>query len=202
MINMEDDRLPYRKAIPVIGMVSSGKSTFLNSLLGIEILEAKDDITTKFVCIIRYNPKLKNPLFYHVKLEKCENSDDYYYIKDGKTAEGFNQFKDMISQINDDNKEESMEPQYDNLFYVLETDITNIKNKDFLTQFDFYDIQGLNEYIKNSEEDKKKYENDIKEIKDQNTMEEIKENQINQEENENLSEAPPTEKKKSIKRNG
>ena len=37
-----------RKAIPVIGMVSSGKSTFLNSLLGIDILEAKDDITTKF----------------------------------------------------------------------------------------------------------------------------------------------------------
>ena len=196
---MENDRLPYRKAIPVIGMVSSGKSTFLNSLLGIEILEAKDDITTKFVCIIRYNPKLKNPLFYHVKLEKCENSNDYYYIKDGKTAEGFNQIKDMISKINDDNKEESVEPQYDNLFYVLETDITNIKNKDFLTQFDFYDIPGLNEYIKNNEEDKKKDENEIKELKEQNTIEEIKENQINQEENENLSEAPPTENKKSIK---
>ena len=105
----------------------------------------------------------------------------------------------MISKINDDNKEESLEPQYDNLFYVLETDITNIKNKDFLTQFDFYDIPVLNEYIKNSEEDKKKDENDIKDIKEQNTIEEIKENQINQEENENLSEAPPTEKKKSIK---
>jgi len=199
---MEDERLPYRKAIPVIGMVSSGKSTFLNSL-GIEILEAKDDITTKFVCIIRYNPKLKNPIFYHVKLEKSENSDDYYYIKDGKIAEGFNQIKNMISKINDDNKEESVEPQYDNLFYVLETDITNISNKDFLAQFDFYDIPGLNEYIKNNEYDKKnvdkKDKNEIKEIKEQNTIEEIKENQINQEENENLSEAPPTEKKKSIK---
>ena len=200
---MEDDRLPYRKAIPVNGMVSSGKSTFLNSLLGIEILEAKDDITTKFVCIIRYNPKLKNPIFYHVKLEKSENSDDYYYIKDGKIAEGFNQIKDMISKINDDNKEESVEPQYDNLFYFLETDITNINNKDFLTQFDFYDIPGLNEYIKNNEDDNKnvdkKDKNEIKEIKEQNTIEEIKENQINQEENENLSEAPPTENKKSIK---
>ena len=46
-------------AIPVIGMISSGKSTFLNSLLGIDVLEAKDDVTTKFVCIIRHNSKLK-----------------------------------------------------------------------------------------------------------------------------------------------
>lgn len=200
---MEDDRLPYRKAIPVIGMVSSGKSTFLNSLLGIEILEAKDDITTKFVCIIRYNPKLKNPIFYHVKLEKYETSEDYYYIKDGKTAEGFNQIKDMISKINDSNKDENVEPQYDNLFYVLETDITNIKNKDFLNQFDFYDIPGLNEYIKNNENDKKNADkidkNEIKEIKKQNIIEDNLEMKENQGENENLSEAPPTESKKSTK---
>jgi septin family protein len=42
-------------AIPVIGMISSRKSTFLNSLLGIDLLETKDDVTTKFVCIIRHN---------------------------------------------------------------------------------------------------------------------------------------------------
>ena len=38
-------------SIPVIGMISSRKSTFLNSLLRIDLLETKDDVTTKFVCI-------------------------------------------------------------------------------------------------------------------------------------------------------
>ena len=52
-------------AIPIIGMISSRKSTFLNSLLGIDVLETKDDVTTKFVCIIRHNSKLKQLKFYH-----------------------------------------------------------------------------------------------------------------------------------------
>ena len=30
---------------------------------------------------------------------------------------------------------------------MLETNITNIENKDFLKKHDFYDIPGLNEYI-------------------------------------------------------
>ena len=42
-------------SIPVIGMISSRKSTFLNSLLRIDLLETKDDVITKFVCIIRHN---------------------------------------------------------------------------------------------------------------------------------------------------
>ena len=40
-------------SIPVIGKISSGKSTFLNSLLGIDCLESSSKITTKFICIIR-----------------------------------------------------------------------------------------------------------------------------------------------------
>lgn len=88
-----ENTIEERKAIPVIGMVSSGKSTFLNSLLGIEILETKDDITTKFVCIIRYNPNITIPKFYHVILKKKENLDDYIYIKDGKEAEGLDNIK-------------------------------------------------------------------------------------------------------------
>ena len=204
-------KLPYKKAIPIIGMVSSGKSTFLNSLLGIEILEAKDDITTKFVCIIRYNKNIKNPLFYHVKLEKIENKDDYIYIKDGKTAEGLEEIKKMISNINNENKEENSEPQYDNLFYVLETDISNIENKEFLSKYDFYDIPGLNEYIKtegnNIKDNKTDEQSEINEIitkpninEDSNFINQ--ENEINEkmdEESSNLSEAPPTQSKKSKK---
>ena len=137
-------KIEMRKGIIVIGMISSGKSTFLNSLLGITYLEAKDDITTKFVCVIRYNPNLKEPIFYHLKIIREE--EEYTFIKEGKEFIGVEEIVSKISQINCD--EASKEPKYDNLFYMLETNISNIENKDFLQTHDFYDIPGLNEYIK------------------------------------------------------
>ena len=146
---MKTDIIECRKAIPIVGMVSSGKSTFLNSLLGIDVLEAKDNITTKFVCIIRYNPKLKVPKFYHVLLKLNRYSKDYDYYKDGKEAEGSKNIKEMICSINNKNKSNNTEPKYDDLFYILETDIKNIENKKFLSLYDFYDIPGLNEFIEN-----------------------------------------------------
>ena len=57
-------------SIPVIGMISSRKSTFLNSLLRIDLLETKDDVTTKFVCIIRHNSKLKTTKILSYKIRK------------------------------------------------------------------------------------------------------------------------------------
>ena len=137
-------------AIPVIGMISSRKSTFLNSLLRIDLLETKDDVTTKFVCIIRHNSKLKQPKFYHIKLEKKEDSEDYIFIKDGEESEGKQNILKVISNINVDESKKA-EPEYENLFYVLETNITNLSNENFLNEYDFYDIPGLNEYIKNDE---------------------------------------------------
>ena len=141
-----------RKAIPIIGMVSSGKSTFLNSLLGTDVLEAKDDITTKFVCIIRHSPSLKEPLFYHLKLSHDLKSDDYIYIKDGEKTVGSDKIKERIKKINKD--ELALErPNYENLFYMLELNIINIKNNEFLKTYDFYDMPGLNENIKEKNED-------------------------------------------------
>ena len=183
-----------RKGIIVIGMISSGKSTFLNSLLGITYLEAKDDVTTKFVTVIRFNENLKEPKFFHLKLikeeelkkEKEETKKDeeepkkdekepkkdeeekkekdyiindsipedikekeenlYLFEQDGEESIGADNIVKKIKEINDEEKE-NQEPKYENLFYMLETNITNIENKDFLKTHDFYDIPGLNEYI-------------------------------------------------------
>ena len=165
-------KIEMRKGIIVIGMISSGKSTFLNSLLGITYLEAKDDITTKFVCVIRYNPNLKEPIFYHLKIIREE--EEYTFIKEGKEFIGVEEIVSKISQINCD--EASKEPKYDNLFYMLETNISNIENKDFLQTHDFYDIPGLNEYIgketKNQEEEKNEEIKKEEETKEEETKEE------------------------------
>ena len=153
-----------RKAIPIIGMVSSGKSTFLNSLLGTDVLEVKDDITTKFACVIRHNPNLKEPIFYHLKLIKGNlESDDYIYIKDGNETIGADKIKEKISKINSD--ELSLVPKYENIFYMLETKIINIDNNEFLKKYDFYDIPGLNENVNITNEE-------LLKIKEENTNDE------------------------------
>ena len=150
-----------RKAIPIIGMVSSGKSTFLNSLLGIDVLETKDDITTKFACVIRHNPNLKEPRFYHLKLIRNKlDSDDYNFHKDGNEIIGEIKIKEKISKINSD--ELSLESKYENLFYMLETKIINIDNNEFLKKYDFYDIPGLNEKVNITKEE-------LIKIKEENT---------------------------------
>ena len=42
-----------RFSIPIIGMISSGKSTFLNFLLNNKYIKYNNDITTNFITIIR-----------------------------------------------------------------------------------------------------------------------------------------------------
>lgn len=69
-MSIEGDKIPERKGIVVLGMISSGKFTFLNSLLGITYLEVNDNITTKLVIIIRYNNQIKEPKFYQLKVIK------------------------------------------------------------------------------------------------------------------------------------
>ena len=140
------EKIKSKYAVPVIGMISSGKSTFLNSLLGLDLLETKDDVTTKFVCIIRHNKFLSQPKFYHIKLEKDENSENYSFIKDGEESTGKENILKAISNINTEESKQA-EPDYGNLFYVLETKITNIQNEKFLDNYDFYDVPGLNEFL-------------------------------------------------------
>ena len=119
----KEQKLEERRGIIVIGMISTGKSTFLNSLLDITYLESKDDITTKFVTIIRYNENLKEPKFYHLKVIKdCNskenmiknntkfhlfNSDNnkekenvYYFIRDGEELIGEKNIIERIKEIN------------------------------------------------------------------------------------------------------
>ena len=56
-----------RFTIPIVGKISSGKSTLLNSILQGNYLSSSTNIETKFICILRNNSKCKFPTLY-----KCE----------------------------------------------------------------------------------------------------------------------------------
>ena len=139
-INYPENRL--RKAIPVIGAVSSGKSYFLNSLLGLDdLLQTGEGGISNFVCIIRHNPKLNNPIFFHLNfISNDAHINEINYTKED-IIEGEENIKNKIKEINESIKDKI---QYGKLFYMLEINIKAIKNEKLLQNYDFYDIPGFN----------------------------------------------------------
>ena len=156
------DLIEERKLIPLIGKVSAGKTKFLNVLLGEEILESKSGICTKFVNIIRYNPNLEEPLFYHLKL-KQKSIGEYSFYKDisKKEIKGIDNIKKKNIEINKELSEQK--ENYEEIFYMTEVkDIPNIKNKECLKKYDLVDIPGLSEskIIENKTKELNQKEND------------------------------------------
>ena len=124
--------------IPIIGSISSGKSTFLKGLLGINELETGATTTTKFICLIKNSSKTS---FYHVILKKQGNNVSIQ--KEGETIENISEIKKKIEELN---KRFDISPGNKNeIFYMLEAPIKNFNNKEVLDSCIFMDIPGLNE---------------------------------------------------------
>ena len=79
-----------RYIVPIAAMVSGGKSILLNVIFNINFLECKAGIGTKFVNILRYNPKINEPKFYHLLVKKENDSEQKtinIFYKDPKYEE-------------------------------------------------------------------------------------------------------------------
>ena len=95
-----------RFCIPIIGEISSGKSTFLNYLLKLNgVLQTDKNITTKFFTIIRHNKNLKQPKIYEVEKLDIRHFYKYNFIK-GKLIEG--NVSSIIKERNDKIKIDKM----------------------------------------------------------------------------------------------
>ena len=90
------------KIIPIVGVASAGKSTFYNSLLQIgDLVDARDEVTTKFALLFMHNPERKSPTLIHLKVVQAGSG--YRFEKDPHFNEvsDFNEIKRIIKEEND-----------------------------------------------------------------------------------------------------
>ena len=146
-----ETKIEINNLCPIIGVISAGKTSILKVFFDNDFLEANSGVGTKFIKIIRYNPEVgKNPRFYHLKLKNLGNGD-YEYYKDQKFKEviGKENIKEKNKQLNEEFKKKR-KTSYEQLFYMIEVGEVNfIKDKEYLKNYDFVDIPGLNEYNPN-----------------------------------------------------
>ena len=141
------NEIEIRSLCPMIAMICAGKTSLLKIFYDIDFLEATAGIGTKFVNIIRYNPKVgKNPKFYHLLLKKV-GKEDYKFYKDPNYKEIIEKenIKEENKKLNAKFKKEGF--KYEDLFYMVEVGETNlIKDLEYLKNYDLVDIPGVNEY--------------------------------------------------------
>ena len=149
-----------RFCIPIIGVISSGKSTFMNYLLKLNnILEIGEKITTQFICIIRHDENISTPEIYEVEIEK-RDTNAFNFIEKGENllnCDGnSNEFlKEKIKKRNEDickakkNEDEKFEKFLDpsDYFLIIKTKIPIFEGEyeKYGELIDFLDIPGLDE---------------------------------------------------------
>ena len=133
-----------RIVVAFIGNISTGKSTISNAFMGKDYCPVESGIASLFFLFIRHINNLKEPRLYGLNPIKNKINNCYDFERDSEIIVGEKNIKDKIKEINN-NCRNCNEP----IFYMLEVEIKNIKNKKFLNKVDFLDIPGLNETSKN-----------------------------------------------------
>ena len=149
---LSKEKIEERKIIPIAAMISAGKSKFLNVIFNNEFLECKAGIGTKFVNILRYNPNIPKPIFYHLIVENENGKYVFYKDPNSEVKEGE---KDIIEENKNINSKlaDSSTVKYEDIFYMTEVNkVEFIEDKNFLLNHDFCDIPGLSEYQKTPED--------------------------------------------------
>ena len=109
-----------RFSIPIIGKISSGKSTILNYILDLKgVLQVQSKTTTKFICIIRHNRSLKdkNPLIYSVNFVPRGDLDNHYNFVKNELIKG--DIKKIIEKRNHDLMEKKLKIYHKIIFILL-----------------------------------------------------------------------------------
>ena len=143
-----------RFIIPIIGVINSGKSTFMNNLLNLQnILQIGDTITTRFAAIIRHDKNANIPEIYNVDIERRSDSGFNFKEKGENLLKKNQNISKIIEELNKDieknqniNSEKYLyEPE--KYFLIIRTRIHFFEGvyEDYGNLIDFLDIPGLDE---------------------------------------------------------
>ena len=146
-----------RFCIPVIGAISSGKSTLMNYLLPFHhILEIGEKVTTKFICIIRHCKDANVPEVYETKIEE-RGEKEFNFIETGKNLLEMESsdisltLADIIKKKNIETKEKEQTEEYqinpEKYFLIIKMKIPLFEGEyeKYGELIDFIDIPGLDE---------------------------------------------------------
>ena len=123
--------IEVRKIVPIAAKISAGKSKLLNVILNIDFLETKAGIGTKFVNILRYNPNIDQPRFFHLIIIQKKNKlfyyiDPKYEVKIGREAI-IDANKNINNKLGDNSKTD-----YEDIFYMTELNKNGFIDKEYL----------------------------------------------------------------------
>ena len=133
-----------RFSIPVIGCISSGKSTILNYLLNLNnILEIGEDITTKCICVIRHQKNIPKPRIFKANL--ILRGENIFNIEEGE--EIFENVSDVIKSQNKKIESGEIKSNFNDYFLIIKVDIPLFHGEyeKYADLFEFLDVPGLNE---------------------------------------------------------
>ena len=137
-----------RFSIPIVGMINTGKSSFLNFLLGINCLETEQDITTKCVVIIRNNKLLNDDERYIYSVKINERIQGHFNFEKDEHTKSDN-LNSIISERNKyiKNLREDEIPKKEDFFLIIEAKIPLFQKENELYGefFEFLDLPGLDE---------------------------------------------------------
>ena len=131
--------------IPILGSSNTGKSSFINCLLGKNILPCDSSECTRRAIIIRYLENKEKTSLYSIKFNSCENLNDiyYYYTKKELISENLEEIKEILSILN-----ESFPTEEKDSFLLLEINIKFLENSKVIKKSDvcFVDFPGHNTF--------------------------------------------------------
>ena len=131
--------------IPILGSSNTGKSSFINCLLGKNILPCDSLECTRRAIIIRYLENIEKTSLYSIKFNSCENLNDiyYYYTKKELISENLEEIKEILSILN-----ESFPTEEKDSFLLLEINIKFLENSKVIKKSDvcFVDFPGHNTF--------------------------------------------------------
>ena len=118
------EKIEMRKIVPLIGMAKTGKSSLLNIIYNFDLLYTGNS-PTYHIIIIRYNPKIPEPCFFHLKVVKNNEEYSFYKNPDYNVRNGR---KEIINEIgNIHNKLTKLKKfNYEDNFYLLEINVTTL----------------------------------------------------------------------------